>query len=51
MGAEAVDAVQKSLIEEEIMFAVTEKAGEKIKEFLKDREDAQAIRIFLAGGG
>ncbi len=33
------------------MFAVTEKAGEKIKEFLKDREGVQAIRIFLAGGG
>ena len=33
------------------MFTVTERAGEKIKEFLKDREGTQSIRLFLADGG
>ena len=36
---------------EEFMFAVSEKAGTKIKEFLKDREGVNAIRLFIAGGG
>ena len=33
------------------MFEVTEKANEKIKEFLKDREEIPAIRIMLSQGG
>jgi len=33
------------------MFEVTEKAGEMINDFLKDREGVHAIRIFMAGGG
>lgn len=33
------------------MFEVTDKATEMIKEFLKNREGGQAIRILMAGGG
>ena len=33
------------------MFEVTEKASEKIKDFLKDREEYPAIRIMLSQGG
>ena len=33
------------------MFEVTEKASEKIKELLKDKEDIPGIRIVLSGGG
>jgi len=33
------------------MFEITEKANEMILDFLKDREDSPAIRIFLSQGG
>ena len=33
------------------MFEVTEKASEKIKELLKDREEIPGIRIVLSQGG
>jgi Fe-S cluster assembly iron-binding protein IscA len=33
------------------MFEITEKANEKIKEFLKDKEDIPAIRVMLSQGG
>lgn len=33
------------------MFEVTEKASEKIKELLKDRDDISGIRIALSQGG
>ena len=36
---------------EEIMLQVTEQANKMISNFLKDREDAAYIRIFLAQGG
>jgi Fe-S cluster assembly iron-binding protein IscA len=39
------------LEEEAIMFEVTEKASEMLKDFLKDREDSPAIRIMLSQGG
>ena len=33
------------------MFEVTEKASEKINDFLKDKEDPTYIRVFLSQGG
>jgi len=33
------------------MFEVTEKASEKIKEILKDKEEVPSIRIVLSQGG
>ena len=33
------------------MLEITEKASEMIKDFLKDRDDIQAIRIMLSQGG
>jgi Fe-S cluster assembly iron-binding protein IscA len=33
------------------MFEVTEKASEKIKELLKDKEDIPGIRVALSQGG
>jgi len=33
------------------MFEITEKASEKIKELLKDRDDITGIRIALSQGG
>jgi Fe-S cluster assembly iron-binding protein IscA len=33
------------------MFEVSDKASEMIKEFLKNRDVNQAIRILMAGGG
>jgi Fe-S cluster assembly iron-binding protein IscA len=33
------------------MLQVTEKASEKIKDFLKDKEGPANIRVFLAQGG
>lgn len=33
------------------MFEVTEKASDKIKEILKDKEDVHGIRIVLSQGG
>ena len=33
------------------MFEVTEKASEKIKEFLEDKEEIPGIRIVLSQGG
>jgi Fe-S cluster assembly iron-binding protein IscA len=34
-----------------MMFEVTSKASEMVKEFLKDREEIPAIRIMLSQGG
>jgi hypothetical protein len=36
---------------EDMMFEVTEKANEIIKDFLKDKKDNPSIRLFLSGGG
>ena len=33
------------------MLQVTEKAGQMINDFLKDKEDANYIRLFLSQGG
>ncbi len=33
------------------MFEVTEKANEKIKEVLEQREDSPAVRVMLSEGG
>ncbi len=33
------------------MFEVTERANEKIKGFLKDKEEPSYIRVFLSQGG
>lgn len=33
------------------MLQVTEKAGEMIKDFLKDQADTSYIRVFLSQGG
>jgi Fe-S cluster assembly iron-binding protein IscA len=33
------------------MFDVTEKASDKLKELLKDKEEAPGIRIVLSQGG
>jgi len=33
------------------MFEITEKASDKLKELLKDREDIPGIRIVLSQGG
>ena len=33
------------------MLKITEKASEMVKDFLKDRDDIQAIRIMLSQGG
>lgn len=38
-------------IKEVIMFNVSEKASEMIKDFLKDKEDNTNIRVFLSQGG
>jgi Fe-S cluster assembly iron-binding protein IscA len=38
-------------IEEVIMFNVSEKASEMIKDFLKDKEENTNIRVFLSQGG
>ena len=36
---------------EETMFEVTPKAGEMIKDYLKDHEELPSIRILLNSGG
>jgi hypothetical protein len=36
---------------ENIMFSVSEKASEMIKEFLKDRPEAPSIRVVMQEGG
>jgi Fe-S cluster assembly iron-binding protein IscA len=33
------------------MFEITEKASDKLKELLKDKEDVPGIRIVLSQGG
>jgi len=38
-------------IQEVVMFEVTEKASNMIKEFLKDKEEIPPIRIMLSQGG
>jgi Fe-S cluster assembly iron-binding protein IscA len=34
-----------------LMFEVTDKANEMIREFLKDKDEKAAIRLIVAGGG
>jgi hypothetical protein len=36
---------------EGIMFEVTEKANEIVKDFLKDKQEDRCIRVFLSRGG
>ena len=33
------------------MFEVTDKAGEMIKEYLKDQDEIPSIRVYLNSGG
>jgi Fe-S cluster assembly iron-binding protein IscA len=42
---------EKKIVEEAEMFEITEKASDKLKELLKDREDIPGIRIVLSQGG
>ena len=37
--------------EEIIMFSVSEKASEMIKEYLKNRKEAPSIRVLMQEGG
>jgi len=41
----------KSISKEFIMFQVSQKAVEVIKEYLKDAKDPQSIRIMMSEGG
>jgi len=41
----------KTIIKEDDMLEITEKASEMIKDFLKDKEEIPAIRIMLSQGG
>jgi hypothetical protein len=43
--------VRNEIVEGEFMFQATEKAVEKIKEYLKDQNVESKIRILLSGGG
>ena len=36
---------------EDVMFQVTEKASEMIKDYLKDQEGLPSIRVYLNSGG
>ncbi|ABC76741.1 hypothetical cytosolic protein [Syntrophus aciditrophicus SB] len=40
-----------SLPEEKIMFQVSEKAGEKLQEFLQNVAEVQPVRLMLTEGG
>ena len=42
---------RKIAYKEKNMFEVTEKAIEKLNEFLKDREEAPSIRVVMMEGG
>ena len=42
---------KKKIDEEAEMFEITEKASDKLKELLKDKEDIPGIRIVLSQGG
>jgi hypothetical protein len=46
-----LDGWQELNLEEDIMFQVSEKASEMLKEFFQDKEEISPIRIFMSQGG
>jgi hypothetical protein len=49
--SESAEYRARTANEEEKMFQVTEKAGEMIKDYLKDQDTLPSIRIYLNAGG